>query len=65
MSDERLSGYQRRRLKLADALRAILPVARRSGDKRHEQEIRSLLTRLAAGRFQLAVAASSAAARRP
>ena len=56
MSDERLSDYQQRRLDLADALRAILPVARRSGDKQREQEIRGLLARLAAGRFQLAVA---------
>ncbi len=56
MTDERLTGYQQRRLEMADTLRAILPIAHRSGDVRREQEIRALLARLAAGRFQLAVA---------
>ncbi len=36
-------------------IRAVLPVARGYGDEQREQEIRALLTRLAAGRFQLAV----------
>ncbi len=52
----RLGDYQRRRLELADMLRAVLPIVRASGDERREQQLRSLLTRLAAGRFQLAVA---------
>lgn len=52
----RLGDYQRRRLELADMLRALLPIVRASGDERREREVRSLLTRLAAGRFQLAVA---------
>ena len=36
-------------------IRALLPVAHAYGDEQREQEIRTLLTRLAAGRFQLAV----------
>jgi len=50
-----LSGFQERRLELADMIRAFLPVARAYSDERREQQIRKLLTRLAAGRFQLAV----------
>ena len=50
-----LADLQRRRLELADTLRAVLPVARRYRDEQREQEIRELLARLAAGRFQLAV----------
>jgi len=50
-----LAGYQQRRLELADMIRAVLPVARAYGDDQREQDIRALLTRLAAGRFQLAV----------
>ncbi|MDA8320776.1 MAG: dynamin family protein [Actinomycetota bacterium] len=50
-----LTGYQQRRLELADMIRALLPVAHAYGDERREQDIRALLTRLAAGRFQLAV----------
>jgi predicted GTPase len=52
----RLSDFQRRRLDLADTLRAVLPVTRGCGDERRERDVRALLTRLAAGRFQLAVA---------
>ena len=51
-----LAGFQQRRLDLADMLRAVLPIAHRYRDEHHEQEIRALLARLAAGRFQLAVA---------
>ena len=50
-----LTGYQQRRLELADMIRAVLPIARAHGDEQREQQIRGLLTRLAAGRFQLAV----------
>jgi Dynamin family len=50
-----LTGYQQRRLELADMIRAVLPVAHAYGDERREQDVRALLTRLAAGRFQLAV----------
>ena len=50
-----LTGFQRRRLELADMIRALLPVAHAHGDERREHEIRELLTRLAAGRFKLAV----------
>ncbi len=50
-----LTGFQERRLELADMIRAVLPVAHACGDEQREQEIRTLLTRLAAGRFQLAV----------
>ncbi|HUJ07291.1 MAG TPA: dynamin family protein [Streptosporangiaceae bacterium] len=53
---DELTEYQRRRLELADMLRAALPVARRSQDDQRDQEIRALLTRLASGRFRLAVA---------
>ena len=52
---EGLSGYQQRRLDLADMIRAVLPIAHAHGDEQREQQIRTLLTRLAAGRFQLAV----------
>jgi hypothetical protein len=50
-----LSGFQERRLELADMIRSVLPVAHAYRDEQREQEIRTLLTRLAAGRFQLAV----------
>lgn len=50
-----LTGYQQRRLELADMIRAVLPVAHAYRDERREQEIRALLARLAGGRFQLAV----------
>ena len=50
-----LADLQRRRLDLADALRAVLPVVRAYRDEQREQEIRALLARLAGGRFQLAV----------
>ncbi|HUB41132.1 MAG TPA: dynamin family protein [Streptosporangiaceae bacterium] len=50
-----LTSYQQRRLELADMIRALLPVAHAHGDERRKQEIRALLARLAAGRFQLAV----------
>jgi GTPase SAR1 family protein len=50
-----LTGYQQRRLELADMIRAVLPIAHAHGDEQREQQIRTLLTRLAAGRFQLAV----------
>jgi len=50
-----LTSYQQQRLELADLIRAILPVARAYGDERREHQIRALLGRLAAGRFQLAV----------
>ncbi len=52
---EGLTGYRQRRLELADMIRAVLPMARAHGDEQREQQIRGLLTRLAAGRFQLAV----------
>jgi Dynamin family len=50
-----LTGYQARRLELADMIRLLLPVAHAYQDEQREHEIRTLLTRLAAGRFQLAV----------
>ncbi len=50
-----LTGYQQRRLELADTIRALLPVTRAYRDEEREQQVRELLTRLAAGRFQLAV----------
>jgi len=50
-----LTGYQRRRLELADMVRAVLPVAHAYGDEQRERQIRGLLARLAAGRFKLAV----------
>jgi Dynamin family len=50
-----LTGYQQSRLELADLIRAVLPIAHAHGDDQREQQIRGLLTRLAAGRFQLAV----------
>ena len=53
---EELKGYQRRRLDLADVIRATLYIARVYGDGQREQEARQLLERLASGRFQLAVA---------
>ncbi len=50
-----LTAYQERRLELADMVRAVLPVSHAYGDDQREQQIRGLLARLAAGRFQLAV----------
>jgi len=50
-----LADLQRRRLDLADAIRALLPVVRAYRDEQREQEVRALLARLAGGRFQLAV----------
>ena len=50
-----LTGYLRRRLELADMVPAILTVAHAHGDEQREQQIRGLLTRLAVGRFELAV----------
>ena len=51
-----LRDYQERRLDLADNARALLHLARRHGDSQREADVRSLLTRLASGRFQLALA---------
>jgi hypothetical protein len=51
-----LREYQRRRLDLADMLRAVMHIARAYDDAEREREARQLLTRLASGRFQLAVA---------
>jgi septin family protein len=51
-----LKEYQRRRLDLADMIRAALHIARAYGDDEREQEARQLLARLAADRFRLAVA---------
>ena len=50
-----LRECQERRLDLADMLRAVMHVARRYNDAEREREARALLTRLAAGRFRLAV----------
>jgi ethanolamine utilization protein EutP (predicted NTPase) len=50
-----LNEYQQRRLDLADMLRAVMHTARRYDDAEREREARQLLTRLAAGRFRLAV----------
>jgi Dynamin family len=50
-----LTSYQQRRLELGDLIRALLAVVHAHGDEQREQQIRGLLTRLAAGRFQLAV----------
>jgi ethanolamine utilization protein EutP (predicted NTPase) len=52
---DELSSYQQLRLELADILRAALHVARAYHDDRRERDARELLTRLAAGRFRLAV----------
>jgi Dynamin family len=51
-----LKGYQHRRLDLADMIRAMLHILRGYADAEREQEARQLLERLAADRFQLAVA---------
>jgi hypothetical protein len=51
-----LKEYQRRRLDLADVIRAALHIARAYGDDEREQEARQLLERLSADRFRLAVA---------
>ena len=50
-----LRDYQQRRLDLADMLRAVMHVARHHDDAERKREARALLTRLAAGRFRLAV----------
>jgi hypothetical protein len=50
-----LRAYRDRRLELGDMIRAVLHVARASGDQLAEQRARELLARLAADRFQLAV----------
>jgi len=50
-----LSTYRYRRLELGDMIRAVLHVARASGDQLAEKRARELLARLAADRFQLAV----------
>ena len=50
-----LREYQQRRLDLADMLRAVMHVARHHDDAEREGEARALLTRLATGRFRLAV----------
>lgn len=51
-----LKEYQRRRLDLADVIRAALYIARAYTDDEREQEARQLLARLSADRFRLAVA---------
>jgi hypothetical protein len=51
-----LKGYQHRRLDLADIIRAMLHILRGYADAEREQEARQLLERLAADRFQRAVA---------
>jgi Dynamin family len=56
---DKLTGFQQRRLELADMIRAVLPVAHAYADEQREQDIRALLTRLAAGRFQVAVIGQS------
>ncbi|MEU6284406.1 dynamin family protein [Streptomyces sp. NPDC047028] len=50
-----LREYQRRRLELADTVRAALYIARGRGDAHTEQQARHLLARLAEDRFRLAV----------
>lgn len=52
---DELRTYADRRLELADMIRAVLHMARGSGDARTESQARELLARLAADRFQLAV----------
>ncbi|HEY7261649.1 MAG TPA: dynamin family protein [Trebonia sp.] len=52
---DELRAYADRRLDLADMIRAVLHMARRSGDEHTESQARELLARLAADRFQLAV----------
>jgi hypothetical protein len=51
-----LSAYQARRLELGDMLRTLLHLVRSHDDQQRERAVRALLTRLASGRFQLAVA---------
>ena len=51
-----LSAYQARRLELGDMLRTLLHLVRNHDDQQRERAVRALLTRLASGRFQLAVA---------
>ncbi|HWU46095.1 MAG TPA: dynamin family protein [Humibacter sp.] len=53
---DELRAYQRRRLALADVLRAALDLARAAHDDRLEGEARALLARLAGDRFTLVVA---------
>ena len=52
---DELTGYQHRRLELADILRAALHLARGRGDQEAEEQARQLLVRLAEDRFQLAL----------
>jgi GTPase SAR1 family protein len=52
----RLKAYQDHRLELGDMIRAALHIARATGDGQMEKRARELLARLAADRFQLAVA---------
>lgn len=52
---DELRTYAARRLELADMIRAVLHMARGSGDEQAESWARDLLARLAADRFQLAV----------
>jgi tRNA U34 5-carboxymethylaminomethyl modifying GTPase MnmE/TrmE len=52
---EGLKDYQRRWLELGDMLRAALHIARGYRDQETEQEVRQLLSRLAADRFAVAV----------
>jgi hypothetical protein len=53
---DELRTYADRRLELGDMIRAVLHLARGSGDKQAEDRARDLLSRLAADTFQLAVA---------
>jgi hypothetical protein len=53
---DELKAYAGRRLELGDLVRAALHLARATGDEQAENQARELLARLAADRFQLAVA---------
>jgi Dynamin family len=53
---DELRTFADRRLELGDMIRSALHLARESGDKQAENRARDLLSRLAAGAFQLAVA---------
>jgi predicted GTPase len=50
-----LAEYRRRRLELADLIRAVMNVAAERHDEEKESAARGLLARLAEDRFQLAV----------
>jgi ribosome biogenesis GTPase A len=54
-SNPDLQEYQRRRLELADMLRAVIHIARSYGDDEVETQDRRLLSRLAQDTFELAV----------